>query len=228
MGIPSARQQRQRSQSMTEATLLQRPRRSRRKLAFDRKVNASTPVSRECTPNKMHREKRDHTVDTVHSECRINHGFMGNVNAISVDRTESKTVSIDDWVLLIQHIDDLEDGGDISINEGDELRKLAMEQKMSLLIIYKCYQLKRARFIRYARNILREQDDTKLKHKVQPQIMQSNANNMPISESLNTVKSPAQNVEEMLIDEKDQSAETALKSARGDGQNGNLKREGSG
>merc|ERR1711971_340794 len=60
---------------------------------------------------------------------------------------------------LIHFLDDLEDDGDLSIDEGDKLRRLAMQQKMSLLIVFKCYNRKQLRFLRYAREILSDADE---------------------------------------------------------------------
>eukprot|EP00486_Rosalina_sp_Unknown_P006214 CAMPEP_0201574120 /NCGR_PEP_ID=MMETSP0190_2-20130828/18387_1 /ASSEMBLY_ACC=CAM_ASM_000263 /TAXON_ID=37353 /ORGANISM="Rosalina sp." /LENGTH=152 /DNA_ID=CAMNT_0048001911 /DNA_START=101 /DNA_END=559 /DNA_ORIENTATION=- len=102
-----------------------------------------------------------------------NNANMSNNNS----PTSSGSVTINDWVSLIHYIDELEDNGDISINEGDEMRKLAMEERMALLIIFKCYHNKQSRFIRYARNILNDEKQAKILQDAQKQKNQNNINN---------------------------------------------------
>jgi len=154
---------------------------------------------------RSRRKMTSRSTGSLHAEYRVDRGFVSNVqehSAPNVGRPESKSVGIEDWVLLIRHIDDLEDGGDISINEGDELRKLAMEQTMALLIIYKCYQQKKSRFIRYSRTILREDAESKQGPQQSQQKLKAHSakSAVPFTESLDEMKLSMTNSESVHIE----------------------------
>merc|ERR1712228_1158580 len=88
-------------------------------------------------------------------------GF-NNFGCVQSEVSYSKSGGIDDWVDLVLFIDELEDNADISISEGEELRQLALSQMDKLLIVYKCYRCKQARFIRYVRGILKAEKDANI------------------------------------------------------------------
>lgn len=196
-----------RSQSMKPPTSSTRPhRRSRRKLSFDHIADSAADrhrasVERVPYSSAIHPQRQDVVYSDRHSnlESMDNVSDVHDVHQRKGSHSESKRVCIDDWVLLIQHIDDLEDGGDISINEGDDLRKLAMEQKMSLLIIYRCYHQKRTRFIRYARNILRDHIQTKSQPSRSEHCGSASPSNLSCAESVTTVS--AMKLPQSMMDE---------------------------
>ena len=113
----------------------------------------------------------------------MNMNMNNNQSNNNNNSTSSGSVGINDWVSLIHYIDELEDNGDISINEGDEMRKLAMEERMALLIIFKCYENKKPRFIRYGRNILNDEKEAKLLQK-----LKDSCNKTEITVSMDDVK----------------------------------------
>eukprot|EP01083_Nonionella_stella_P021139 58618_1 len=153
--------------------------------------------------------------------------YKDNVN-------RSGSVTVNDWVYLILFIDDLEDGGELQIHEGDELRKLALDQHQSLLIVYKCYALEKpSRFLRYARDILKQQKQLKLLHKLEME--QEQEQYMEVTQSLDALHlSPSSidrnvptDIKEDEYDENDDAVENELvnDTHENDNQNANTNEE---
>lgn len=148
---PAQRERVQRSQSMS--TMSHMP------ITSNASARTSVSANRARTASRMHHRAQSEHIDglrPVPMSVPRRASVASPPSAESQTRSRSSSVCIDDWCCLIHFLDDLEDDGDLSIDEGDKLRRLAMEQKMSLLIVFKCYRLKQSRFLRYAREIMRD------------------------------------------------------------------------
>ena len=145
-GVNLNRGQRSQSVAAINANSNQLEPQSRRTLSFDQSMPQSQGVESSFNPNASRR-----------NSVSLN-GF-NNFNCV---QSAERSGGVDDWVDLVLYIDELEDNADISIAEGEELRQLALKQMEKLLIVYKCYYRKQSRFMRYARGILKAEEEARI------------------------------------------------------------------